>query len=457
MSFLLAAFDDATCDAFARAGAPPAIWISVGSPQNVPSATEAVSVKDIIRSTLSHASVPAVDQWPLLDTVRNTAREMFRRSLDRKVNYTSIHSWLDGEAQLNNILYHLHALLRRHPYVDTIIFHNIPHEPVFIVLYYLAKAMDKRTIITCQTQFPNYFFLLSEIDDYGEFEKAPVGTPTSINLPARPSSPFYMKDMKKTAKASDLLKHLSNIATLTWSFATLPFGGNPYKFQKFFHKVVYYSRNNKFIAQYYTSRADFSQPYIYVPLHRQPEMTIDVLGGKYGDPARAIEELSVTAPGNWMIYVKENPKQTATAREPRFFRRLNALSNVKLVRPDTDTFELIRNAKCVATWSGTAGWEALLMGKPSIVFGLAWYRCLPGVVEWQDGVDFDALDTLVPTREKLAAAFHELTRHMRQGVVDPKYSVIVENFDRIKNGELVADALLDAMHFDSKHQGRRCA
>ncbi len=55
-----------------------------------------------------------------------------------------------------------------------------------------------------------------------------------------------------------------------------------------------------------------------------------------------------------------------------------------LVSRDAPTFELIERSAAVATITGTAGWEALFLGKPSIVFGRAFYRDAPGVIAVED-------------------------------------------------------------------------
>ena len=56
-------------------------------------------------------------------------------------------------------------------------------------------------------------------------------------------------------------------------------------------------------------------------------------------------------------------------RSAGWYRRLAALPNVRLIDPHLDIYGLIRDAAIVVTISGTVGYEAALMGVPSI--GLA--------------------------------------------------------------------------------------
>jgi capsule polysaccharide export protein KpsC/LpsZ len=42
------------------------------------------------------------------------------------------------------------------------------------------------------------------------------------------------------------------------------------------------------------------------------------------------------------------------------------------------------NAQAVATVTGTIGWEAMVLGKPVIVFGLKWYEKYEGVLKITD-------------------------------------------------------------------------
>jgi Capsule polysaccharide biosynthesis protein len=128
-----------------------------------------------------------------------------------------------------------------------------------------------------------------------------------------------------------------------------------------------------------------SQPYIYVPLHYQPEESTSPLGGVYVDQLLVVELLSKTVPNGWLVVVRENPFQFnkrgsgEMSRPLEFYRRMEALQNVRLASFDVSPFDLIDRARAVATVTGTSGWEAVVRGVPALVFGTAWYLECEGV------------------------------------------------------------------------------
>lgn len=130
---------------------------------------------------------------------------------------------------------------------------------------------------------------------------------------------------------------------------------------------------------------DLSSPYIYVPLHYQPERTTVPDGHVFGNQLLMIDLLSKTIPKDWMLFVKEHPSQFSSdskgerGRHTYDYKDINTLDNTVLVDIESDSFELIDNAETTATVTGTAGWESVVRGKPCIIFGNAWYRPCPGV------------------------------------------------------------------------------
>ena len=98
-----------------------------------------------------------------------------------------------------------------------------------------------------------------------------------------------------------------------------------------------------------------------------------------------VEMLARAVPEGWQIYVKDHPVQFMRemygegSRDPAYYEHLAGLPNVTLVPRTTETFLLIDHARAVATPTNTAGWEAVVRGKPVLIFGQPWYRGCPGV------------------------------------------------------------------------------
>ena len=128
-------------------------------------------------------------------------------------------------------------------------------------------------------------------------------------------------------------------------------------------------------------------PYVFCAIHYQPEKTTCPLGGDFDDQLYMIELLSKTMPKGWVLYVKEHPSQFVTSyarygehfRSYAYYDKIKKLENVKLVSITTDTFNLIDNAKAVATVTSTSAWEAVIRGVPALTFGHSWFNYCNGV------------------------------------------------------------------------------
>jgi len=150
-----------------------------------------------------------------------------------------------------------------------------------------------------------------------------------------------------------------------------------------------------------TNDPKFNENYIFLPLHYQPEMTSNPSGDIFVDQLLCVDVLASNIPKDYKIYIKEHPTQFRahseghTNRIKEFYNDLLLYKNVKLLPIDTDPFELIKNSKAVATITGTAGWEAMVLKKPVIIFGLSWYEDYNGVLKVKDKKSAERLKSFI--------------------------------------------------------------
>ncbi|MDR7920712.1 hypothetical protein RHK62_00695 [Thermosynechococcus sp. HY213] len=127
-----------------------------------------------------------------------------------------------------------------------------------------------------------------------------------------------------------------------------------------------------------------NEPYIYVPLHYQPECSTLPMGEFFENQKIMIEWLSHSRPEDVWLYVREHPAQTydlntSRYREPSFYSDILRIPRVRLVSRRCSSFDLIRNSLCVATITGTVTLESLYQEKPVLFFGYHVYQYAPGV------------------------------------------------------------------------------
>ena len=118
----------------------------------------------------------------------------------------------------------------------------------------------------------------------------------------------------------------------------------------------------------------------------QPERTTMPNGGDFWTQLLVLRNLLYGLPQGWKIYVKEHPRQfTRTivkfsmARCIEYYQSIIKDPCVQLIPHEYNSTPLLKSSRCVATITGTVGWEAAQKGKPVLCFGQAWYRNCPGV------------------------------------------------------------------------------
>lgn len=133
----------------------------------------------------------------------------------------------------------------------------------------------------------------------------------------------------------------------------------------------------------YEISPDINKRFLFFPLHMQPEATTLPLGDYFENQLLAIKIVAKCLPKNVFLYVKEHPtywirnNNVESMRESRnieFYKTIVSLPNVKLIRHNYNSLDLMDKSLGIITITGTAGFEGMFKKKPVIVFGNAFYK-----------------------------------------------------------------------------------
>ena len=187
--------------------------------------------------------------------------------------------------------------------------------------------------------------------------------------------------------------------------------------------------------KYFKTKVDLNKKYVYFPLHLQPEATTIVCAQKYEKQLYFIDNLAKSLPADTLLYVKEHYSFLGN-RKNSFYEALKEYPNVVLVNPWEDSISLTLHSTCVATLTGTAGQEAMMLRKPVIMAGHIVYEGAPGVMHVDEIYDnfIQTLDSYVqPTREEVLHYMAVYMRSARPGntYVMSEARLNTENFNKV--------------------------
>jgi hypothetical protein len=312
--------------------------------------------------------------------------------------------------------------------IELVLHANIPHEGFDFVLHQVALFLEIPSVLCYQSLIPNRFWMSGDAAGFGLHSQMPVIHALEPSGYQLPRAWFYMKDSEQDA-AYSFRQFAAEVVR------------RPHRLPPALIRYVYARQFRRDVKSVSSNRFD-GAPYVYFPLHLQPELTTSAVGGVYADQLLALEALSARMPEGHLIYVKENPKQTEKQRGPLFYKRLRALKNVRVVHLRESSSDLIRGSLSVATITGTAGWEALFHGKPVLVFGSAWYREFPGVTTFTDELNVsEFLRTVPPDEAEIVSFLDQSLTTAGRGIVDPAYAQLVPGYTHEQNARDVASSL----------------
>jgi hypothetical protein len=322
-----------------------------------------------------------------------------------------------------HLIYWSNLLRKRH--IEVVVNSNTPHLPYSYAIYLCAERLGIPTVFLNPTPYENLQYLENRI---GQKQSIQISMPTVDSETAIRSAekaafakadcgegePFYMVMQKQNVRSARkritrsllggmMLRLLKNYKRLGKPGVTLFTedkrktikGAGPLlhsrdgllqsprkdmRQAKFRRRIL-----KELMSQDLVFDLPTDQKFIFLPLHYQPELTTVPLGGKYADQIYIAELVRDLMPKDWRLLIKEHWSQTSVrmygdqGRFPGYYSELARLPNTDLIHPNVDSTSFVRSAQAVATITGTAGWEALTMGVPCLLFGKSWYRRCPGV------------------------------------------------------------------------------
>lgn len=335
--------------------------------------------------------------------------------------------------------------------VDLVLFLDVPHGRYDFLLYKIAKMLNVKTLFCMASFWNGYSFIYENLDDIGKYEVT-----GNKNLSIEEKYEKYLPYMNKLNTKEKVKQKIANVCKFK-SFVKdkqETFLRNKRIYSSFDRYLLIHlervikrqlAKNiyKKMYKNNFNDKIYKDEKFVYFPLHLQPEATTDTLGGRYYDQVLAIEKLRKILPEGWMIYIKENPKQTYYMRDQTFFDRVKNIKGIRLLGKNVDTYELMQKCQFVATITGTAGWEAISGGKNALVFGYAWYRYLPGVSIYNENISLDDILNRKINHSELEIKAYYLKNTAYKFVTEDYYTQIMQVCNNT-NSKNLYNALLDA-------------
>jgi len=257
------------------------------------------------------------------------------------------------------------------------------------LFHQLCKAKKIPILMMSPTYFANHFSINEE---YGQLDE--LKNFKSIKERTLQELQEYLKSFRSLDQTNKFISDLriSQISKVKKYFHTILKTGN----KKFNNSYIHYGRTRlrtiskflflkrwyrkKFIDSNFQTEIYNNQPFIYYPLHVEPERTLILGAPFYMDQLALISRLAKAIPVGHKLYVKEHGVMSIVGwREISFYKKILGMPNVVLLHPSLDNIDLLRKCSLLATIRGTSGLEAIFFDVPTIIFADVNYENFPSV------------------------------------------------------------------------------
>jgi hypothetical protein len=206
----------------------------------------------------------------------------------------------------------------------------------------------------------------------------------------------------------------------------------------------------------YVHEVNFDRPvsgelFYFYPFHLEPEAVVLYHAhGLYSNQVKLIQNIAAQLPPSVRLYVKDHPHDHGY-RSADDYLALKKVPNIRLLNPAISGKLVTAASQGVITLTGTAGFEALLLGKKVFTFGKTFYSAGPGVIQIRNIRDLRGALYAAEKRPPVsdAALYRYLTAYfsaLHSGLTDyfagraKRYGI-----DLSHNAKIVAQSLLAAV------------
>lgn len=159
----------------------------------------------------------------------------------------------------------------------------------------------------------------------------------------------------------------------------------------------------------------------YLPLQYFPECTVDYWvteQAKIDYYNVLIDVIRLLSMQGIHVYLKEHPN-CLSIRPQGFYKKVKSFSNVTLISPIINSNELINSTDFTLVWTGSAGMEAVLLGKPVVHLGNPYYITdSTGFVSWEQFKDNNyVIEDSITEHDKKS-----IIKHVLKGAIEASFA-----------------------------------
>ncbi len=296
---------------------------------------------------------------------------------------------------------------------DIYISYTCPHNETTYTLYLMCKYIFSIPVVFMEDYsfLDKYYTFNNNVENqssiFKNYEKKEIKDISSIvknyfnNFKSKPSSPSYLKDFfsflddkeKIVNKSINFLREIVRVVLSFFKSNKFMLNNSFYKMYReqnimsltrvdyFYYEKVFQIKNflNKNFYEKISEKKIPDKNFVFFAPSQQPEYYGNLRTGIFEDHILVLELLKSNLPDNWAIVYKEHPfqfaeKYSSISKDKIFYKKIKKMKNVHILSQSINTYDVISKSSAIACTGSTVGVDAMMMGKPCIVFGNCWFN-----------------------------------------------------------------------------------